>query len=535
MNRLLSFITAPIGHPRVMGVPQAHLDEPDTRTAYGPLWLWAVAIGMIAFAVRLIPVLRGGGLFGFGNYDDGVYYAAATALVHGRLPYQDFLLLHPPGMPLLLAPFALGAQLTSDSYGFAAARLAWMLLGAVNAVLVWRILRPIGLVAAVFGGLVYAVLYPAVYADKSTLLESPATTALLLVIILLEPLAQGRSLSRGRALTAGALLGLAVAIKIWGILPILIVLGWLLVLRRFRAAVQVLIGSAVTAALICLPFFAVAPTAMWNQIVRDQIHRTGGNGVSILERLDKIVGLGIIGRSHFAITVAAVIALLCCAALAWSYLQARLPVLLLLGLGAFLIATPTWYSHYAAFTAAPVALVVGAAIGRVIDLVRARPTQIAVGVVTAGALLVYASGWSDITFGRKFPSHFQSFTASAPGCVTSDDVTALIASDTLSRNLSRDCRFIADLGGNSHDIAAAAGVAVSRNRNQAFQRFAIDYLRTGSVTILIRYSNGRGFNARTTAVLDRWPLLARSGRYQVRQPAALGLSVKQESPKPQRR
>jgi hypothetical protein len=119
--------------------------------------------------------------------------------------------------------------------------------------------------------------------------------------------------------------------------------------------------------------------------------------------------------------------------------------------------------------------------------------------------------------------------------VTSDDATALIASDTLSRNLSRNCRFIADLGGNSHDLAAAAGVAVSRNQNKAFQRFAIDYLRTGSVTILIRYSDGRGFNARTTAVLDRWPLLARSGRRQVRQPAAPGLSVVKESPRPQRR
>jgi alpha-1,2-mannosyltransferase len=116
-------------------------------------WLWALAIAAIAFVVRLVPVLRGGGLFGLGNYDDGVYYAAATGLVHGLLPYRDFLLLHPPGMLLLLSPFAGLAQLTSDPYGFAAARVAWMLLGAVNAVLIWRILRPIGLIAALFGAL----------------------------------------------------------------------------------------------------------------------------------------------------------------------------------------------------------------------------------------------------------------------------------------------------------------------------------------------------------------------------------------------
>jgi len=133
-----------------VGIPQAQIDKPFDKLSAHPNrhWLWAIALAAIAFAFRLIPVLRGGGLFGFGNYDDGVYYAAATGLVHGRLPYLDFLLLHPPGMPLLLTPFALGAQLASDSYGFAAARLAWMLLGALNAVLIWRILRPIGLVAA---------------------------------------------------------------------------------------------------------------------------------------------------------------------------------------------------------------------------------------------------------------------------------------------------------------------------------------------------------------------------------------------------
>ena len=37
-----------------------------------------------------------------------------------------------------------------------------------------------------------------------------------------------------------------------------------------------------------------------------------------------------------------------------------------------------------------------------------------------------------------------------------------------------------------------------------------DYLRSGSVTILIRYSDGEGFNAKTTAVLDQWLPLARS-------------------------
>lgn len=127
-----------------------------------------------------------------------------------------------------------------------------------------------------------------------------------------------------------------------------------------------LIASALTATLICLPFFAMAPRAMWNQIVRDQAFRRAGGDVALIWRLDEIVGLGIVGRPHLTITVLAMFALLCCAALAWSHREARLAVLLFLGQAAFLLATPTWFPHYAGFTAAPVALVVGAAIGRVI-------------------------------------------------------------------------------------------------------------------------------------------------------------------------
>ena len=506
-----------------MGIPRAQpldQDRPVNRA-----WLWAVVVAVAAFLFRLVPVLRGGGLFGFGNYDDGVYFVSAVGLIHGLLPYRDFLLLHPPAITVLLAPFAALAQLTSDSYGFAAARVAWMLLGAANAVLIWKILRPIGLVAAVFGGFGYAVFYPAVYADHSTLLESPATTALLIAILLLQPLIHNDSLPRGKALAAGALLGLGMTIKIWGALTLLIVLGWLLLLRRYGAALRVALASAATATVICLPFFASAPTAMWNQVVRDQLFRRGGSDVNALERLDRIAGLAIVSRSYpSAITVAAVIALLGCAALAWSYREARLPVLLMLGHGLLLLITPTWFPHFAAFTAAPVALTAGAGIGRLIALIRAGPVRIAVGAVLVAALLVYASGWLTTSFGRPFPKEFRAVTASAPGCVTSDDATALVETDSLSRNLSRGCRFIADLGGNSHDLAAAAGLRVSRNRNQAFQRFALDYLRTGSVTILIRYSGGEGFNAKTTAVLEQWPLLASSGQFQVRQPVEPGRS-----------
>src|SRR6476661_2472269 len=96
------------------------------RPSSDPNRVWhrvvAVAAALVAVVARLVPVLRGGGLFGLGNYDDGVYYAAGTALLHGLIPYRDYLFLHPPGIVLLLAPFGLAGH---DPTGLATARLAW--------------------------------------------------------------------------------------------------------------------------------------------------------------------------------------------------------------------------------------------------------------------------------------------------------------------------------------------------------------------------------------------------------------------------
>jgi len=127
-------------------------------------------VALAAFVARLLPMLRGGGLGGTDGYDDSVYYAAATAPVHGREPYADFVLLHPPGLILALTPFAAFARLTSDSVGQESARLALMLLGAGNTVLVMRIARRFGGFAGILAGLGYPLSYPALYAERSTTL-----------------------------------------------------------------------------------------------------------------------------------------------------------------------------------------------------------------------------------------------------------------------------------------------------------------------------------------------------------------------------
>ena len=98
-------------------------------------------IAVIALLARLVPVLRGGGLTGVQAYDDGVYYSASDALLSGRMPYRDYLLLHPPGITVFLAPFAALGRVFGDPVGLAAGRVAFMLVGTACAVLAWAVAR----------------------------------------------------------------------------------------------------------------------------------------------------------------------------------------------------------------------------------------------------------------------------------------------------------------------------------------------------------------------------------------------------------
>jgi hypothetical protein len=56
------------------------------------------------------------------------------------------------------------------------ARLCWMAIGGLNAVLCGLVLLPLGRLAAMLTGLMYAVYFGAVYVEHTVLLEPPGTT-----------------------------------------------------------------------------------------------------------------------------------------------------------------------------------------------------------------------------------------------------------------------------------------------------------------------------------------------------------------------
>jgi hypothetical protein len=99
---------------------------------------------VVPATVRLWLYRRGGGETGSFANEPPVYFAAADAMVHGRLPYSDFTLLHPARVVLALSPFAVLTHLLDDRTAFAAANIAFALPRAVNTVFDLRIGRQLG-------------------------------------------------------------------------------------------------------------------------------------------------------------------------------------------------------------------------------------------------------------------------------------------------------------------------------------------------------------------------------------------------------
>ena len=479
----------------------------------------AVVVALVAGAARLVPVLRGGGLTGLGNYDDGVYYATGTALLHGLLPYRDYLFLHPPGIVLLVAPFGLAGD---DPTGLASARLAWMLLGMANAVLVARILRPVGLPEAAVGALFYATAFPAVYIEWTPLLEGPAQTCVLAAVLLLNRVERTGSPSRVVPALAGALLGLSATFKIWGVVAVATVLVWLLVRRRWRTAAQLGVGAVAAVAAVCMPFFAAAPTQMWRMVVVDQLGRQR-SAASLATRWTDIVTLGLHPgvATSTAATLLTVVVLAGVLALAATISEARLCVVLTIALTVLLLAGPSWFLHYPGLVTGPLAVAVGAGIGAVLRrLARWRAwAGWTGGVLTFMALAVVAAPLSKLELGTAFPAgDLAAETALTDStCLTSDDPTALVELNVLSRNLDHGCRFVADLGGYSYQFAAERGHWIPRAHDEQWQQEYLAYLRTGQTSLPFRYGADGALSPQVTRTIALWPVLVRAGRYALRE------------------
>ncbi len=485
-----------------------------------------VVVALVALVARLAPVVRGGGLTGVLAYDDGVYYSASDALLSGRLPYRDYLLLHPPGITLVLAPFALlGRLVGEDPVGLAAGRVAFMLVGAASAVLVWAVARRVSPRAGLLAGLGYAVWQPAAYAERTTLLEPLVNLGLLAALALLG----AGPATRRRVLLAGAALGLAVAVKAWAVVPLAVLAVWLLRRHGRRQAGAFVVAGAAAAAAICLPFLLASPTAMLRMVVLDQLARPS-NGVSVPVRLASIEAVhlspGPLGPGATTLVVAlALVAAALAALVAWRVPAARPWSALLATQGGLLLASPSYFGHYGTYVAPALALLGGAGADAVLSagsarLPALRPLAPALALLALAILSVHVVTQPE---GRRVPAGATEGALSGMRCVAADSAAALVTADVLTSDLRHGCRLVVDVTGLTYDQdpgdLGSGPTPRERRRDLEWQRSVAGYFQ-GADAVLLDQWRSDGLSARLLAGLERRDLELGRPSYRALVPAS---------------
>jgi len=226
-------------------------------------------------------------------FDSGVYFAATSEFVNGHLPYRDFVFVQPPGGLLLLSPWALVGRWTNLSFAFTLARASSALVVAAVAVLISRLTLSYGHRTSLVAGVTTALAPTAVYEMTSVKLESYCLLLSLLAawwVVSAESRAP-RSLRR-RIAAAGLVMGLAGAVKLWAFLPFVAVAACVWTYGP-RLVARFVVWAAAGFAVAVGPFFLVAPSAFWQEVILAQLRRTHNalGEVGTIERLSQMTGL----------------------------------------------------------------------------------------------------------------------------------------------------------------------------------------------------------------------------------------------------
>jgi alpha-1,2-mannosyltransferase len=389
-------------------------------------------IVVLGLLVRTAPWWAPDTFLGVMEYDDGVYYSAAKLLMHGLVPYRDVTIVHPPVLTLVLLPFAALGQLFGDPVGLASARVGMQLVAAANIVLVHRLALHLPVraerrqQAALLAAGLYAVMPNAVIAEQTILLEPLVNLACLAGVYLLvrRPTPSGRA-----AFVCGVLLVAGIGVKIFAGAYVLAVLAWLVTGRRWRLLPPFAGGLAAGAAVLLGPFVALAPTSIWHDVVVTQLSRPTNTGVVHgLSRATNMLGLGWVPT---ALGLVVVVVLLVCGVGALRR-EPSGPVTVWLVLtavsGAAILWAPTYFLHYGAFLAPPVALMVSqVAASRSAGAWEGR-MRVGAAAVTAIAFCI-GTGWGLVHIKGRVDLGRVHALVPAGSCVYYDAVSLALAAD----------------------------------------------------------------------------------------------------------
>ena len=358
------------------------LGAPATETSprrLSPVTLAIIATTALALFLRLWQLTKHGYLLGVTEYDDGVYFGGAVRLIHGTVPYKDFITVQPPGVMLLMSPVAALAGPLGTAKALAIGRILTACAGAGGVTLTGLAIRHRGVLPVAVAGGFLAVYPDGVYAAHTVLIEP-----WLVLFCLAGTLAvmDGDHLAgRWQRLGAGGIaFGFAGVCKAWAVFPVLVLLAGMA--RTPRRALVFLGGVVAGFVLPVLPFAVLAPHAFYNQVLVAQWSRTDDVRVSLWIRLASMMGFSHGPNLPHAVLVAVVFATAAAGAGAslWATVASRrLPpaletfALFTTALVAIAFLVPNdYYYHYAAFLGPFLALAVVLPVSRLASVLRSR-------------------------------------------------------------------------------------------------------------------------------------------------------------------
>ncbi len=358
--------------------------SPGSRGGWlSPVNLAIALCTLLALALRLLLLSRPGYLMGVTEYDDGPYFGSAVMLVHGLLPYKEFILVQPPGITLLMVPAALLSKITGTATAMASGRVLTTLASTAGVALAGLLVRHRGLLVVIVTCGIIAVYPDSVYTARTILVEP-----WLVLFCLLGALAlfdRDRLTSSGRRLLAGGVaFGFAGCVEVWAIFPVIVLAGMFL-LRRPRIKRLAMFGGGLAAGFLVptLPFAAAAPKRFYESLYVAQVApRAGSTRVPLGVRLSNMIGvinlhLGAHPKTLIELlTALLIVAVAVVIAAGWLVSKRPPPQLDWFSLvtTAVIVVMFLWpdqfHYHFAAFLAPFFALSIALPLGRLLDALR---------------------------------------------------------------------------------------------------------------------------------------------------------------------
>lgn len=398
-------------------------------------------------------------LSGVSAYDDGVYFGASLALLDRALPYVDYTFVHPPGIILVLLPFAWLGEFTGTSAAWAVARVAFGVFAVANVGLAAHLVRRHGVAAMWVSGTIIALFPLNVSATHTTLLE----TALALLLLLgLSALFGSNGHLNDRTFLSGLLFGFALMIKLTAaavIIPVVL----LLVAKRtpWLKLHGLLAGGFLAVALCVIVPLLLDPIAIFDNTIGAQLGRAESVvwGFSIPERLVLLTGIADFPRdSVTGLAVVLTLLVILLVSLTWFIHRGELRELdwaLLIAAAScatFVLLVPTDFYRYYVYLPvvflSPVIAVTIACLLPKTDLVQPIRKVLPLALIAVSMICVILLSWT-LPYGNHYlsTSHNEGALISSiipqNACVAHSSLAPLISGNRVSRD-REDCPLLVD-------------------------------------------------------------------------------------------